>query len=41
MPNWCYNNLRVQTADNWDSDTKKMDKENEKDKKELAKKRKL
>ena len=37
MPNWCYNNLRVQTADNWDSDTKKMDKEREKDKKELAK----
>ena len=37
MPNWCYNNLKVETADNWDSDTDKMDKEREKDKKELAK----
>ena len=37
MPNWCYNNLRVETADNWSSDTDKMDKERNKDKKELAK----
>ena len=29
MPNWCYNNLRVETADNWSPDTDEMEKERE------------